>query len=290
MSQQREFYSPPRWLGAKEFLFDLNPMSLIDSFVADRRFPKVLDCGCGIGSLIKQLAPILDYERIIGVDFNDELLRQAMSNCRTTAGATFQLDSVEALSFPDDSFDLVMTQEMLEHISNQELALREMCRVLKPEGVLLCLRNFDARMTFSPSSGIRHSDAAAPDIDALVTETFNTGHFILKGKAPDAGRRLPHLARNIGTLQDVVSEPTPWIVQPGGLSDEQYDTFFGYVLHFIEEAGKLCADAVRKGYIEGRGLVDEHRMQAWLDVRRSQVSDRALSLEVAYLSFAATKM
>ena len=43
-------------------------------------------------------------------------------------------ESLEALTFTDNSFDLIVTQDVMEHIPSPDLAFREICRVLKPGG------------------------------------------------------------------------------------------------------------------------------------------------------------
>jgi SAM-dependent methyltransferase len=46
----------------------------------------------------------------------------------------FRCESLESLTFKDQSFDLFVTQDVMEHIFNPDLAFREICRVLKPGG------------------------------------------------------------------------------------------------------------------------------------------------------------
>jgi len=46
----------------------------------------------------------------------------------------FRCESLEALTFEDDSFDLLVTQDVMEHVFNPDRAFREICRVLKPGG------------------------------------------------------------------------------------------------------------------------------------------------------------
>ena len=43
-------------------------------------------------------------------------------------------ENLEALTFPDSSFDLFVTQDVMEHVFDPEAAFREICRVLKPGG------------------------------------------------------------------------------------------------------------------------------------------------------------
>ena len=46
----------------------------------------------------------------------------------------YRCETLESLTFKDNSFDLFVTQDVMEHIFNPDLAFREICRVLKPGG------------------------------------------------------------------------------------------------------------------------------------------------------------
>lgn len=46
----------------------------------------------------------------------------------------YRCENLECLSFPDESFDLFITQDVMEHIFNPEKAFKEIARVLKPGG------------------------------------------------------------------------------------------------------------------------------------------------------------
>lgn len=51
-------------------------------------------------------------------------------------------EDVERLSFPAESFDLIISNDVLEHVINPAVALKEACRVLRPKGVLLMTAPF----------------------------------------------------------------------------------------------------------------------------------------------------
>jgi SAM-dependent methyltransferase len=99
--------------------------------LADGR--RALDAGCGLGygARILQAAGALSVD---GVDVSDATVEAA----RMEAGEAVQLAvaDVAALPFADDTFDLVVCFEVIEHIDERERALDELARVLAPGGVL----------------------------------------------------------------------------------------------------------------------------------------------------------
>jgi ubiquinone/menaquinone biosynthesis C-methylase UbiE len=93
-----------------------------------------LDMACGPGALVLALAPRVKFAR--GIDLTAEMLRQARAfqNERNISNAAFDRGEAEQLPYPDSSFDLVTCQCSFHHMPKPELALKEMVRVLKPEG------------------------------------------------------------------------------------------------------------------------------------------------------------
>ena len=100
---------------------------------------KVLDAGIGTGAMAVAFAsrcgrPI----DLTGMDLSSEMLRQADRNLQKYNLTThlFQGD-VTNLPFVDNTFDVVLVAHVLEHMAVPEVALAELCRVLKPSGVLI---------------------------------------------------------------------------------------------------------------------------------------------------------
>jgi len=99
----------------------------------------VLDVACGPGAFVLALAPKVQFA--CGIDLTAEMLRRARAFQveKEVANASFSRGEADQLSYPDASFDLVSCQMALHHMPKPELALREMVRVMKPEGRLLLI-------------------------------------------------------------------------------------------------------------------------------------------------------
>jgi SAM-dependent methyltransferase len=94
--------------------------------------PLILDAGCGTGG---NAALLERHGRLVGVDLSDLALDLAAARApRPLARA-----SVAALPFPDETFDLVTSFEVLYHraVGDDVAALGELRRVLRPSGHLL---------------------------------------------------------------------------------------------------------------------------------------------------------
>ncbi len=89
----------------------------------------VLVNGCGVGMYVKALQPY--SEQLYGLDIEPEHLRRAAA---TVPSAYFKLAACEALPYPADFFDLVLSHEVIEHVGDDKATAAEMVRVLKPGG------------------------------------------------------------------------------------------------------------------------------------------------------------
>jgi ubiquinone/menaquinone biosynthesis C-methylase UbiE len=88
----------------------------------------ILDVGCGEGVLTEQWADRISPGRIVGIDLEDPKLAAEWAG-RQRPNLTFAPMEVERLEFADDEFELVAATEVLEHVTEPELALAEMARV-----------------------------------------------------------------------------------------------------------------------------------------------------------------
>jgi len=111
---------------------------------------RVLDIGCGTGSLTIMIATTLGGEgKVVGIDAAPRMVAIASKKAvRTGSRAEFRVGIAESLEFADASFDIVVNSMFMHHIDHglKQQALAEMLRVLKPGGQL-CIADIDRPTT-----------------------------------------------------------------------------------------------------------------------------------------------
>jgi ubiquinone/menaquinone biosynthesis C-methylase UbiE len=101
----------------------------------------VLDAGCGTGRHLRELARIPQL-KIIGIDKNEKEIEEAIKSIHempdsASSDVCVMKSDIKKLPFADEFFDCVICSEVLEHIEQQDEAMRELIRVLKPQGSLV---------------------------------------------------------------------------------------------------------------------------------------------------------
>jgi len=101
---------------------------------------RVLDLGCGTGTLTVMLKESARDADVVGIDADPAVLARARAKA-SEAGMVIAFDEGMARHLPhaDESFDAVVTSLMLHHLSREQKAqaLREVVRVLRPGGRFL---------------------------------------------------------------------------------------------------------------------------------------------------------
>jgi len=91
------------------------------------RRPRILDVGCGTGANLRMLARLGEVE---GVDIS----QQALEFCRKRGLASVRQGAAEELPYAEASFDLVTALDVIEHLDDDVVGLKEIARVLRPDG------------------------------------------------------------------------------------------------------------------------------------------------------------
>ena len=138
----------------------------------------VLDVGCGTGTLaIAAKRRVGPAGKVYGIDAAPEMIARACKKARKAGlEMVFETAAIEALPFPDATFDVVLSTVMFHHLPDdaRRQGLREIRRVLMPGGRLLAV-------DFGGSAQERHSHIAMRpnhahfDIRKLIPELSEAG-------------------------------------------------------------------------------------------------------------------
>jgi ubiquinone/menaquinone biosynthesis C-methylase UbiE len=102
------------------------------------QFDVVADVGCGYGRSLPRLHARFAPKRLIAMDIDPEMLQASAQEMAALGVATeFVCCSSSKIALPDDSVDLLFCHQTFHHLIDQERAIAEFHRVLKPGGVLL---------------------------------------------------------------------------------------------------------------------------------------------------------
>jgi ubiquinone/menaquinone biosynthesis C-methylase UbiE len=114
-------------------------LSFLVSFADISREASVLDLACGTGELAKLLLEQNSQQDITGVDISTAMLAIAATKLKDYPQISWHNASAIALPLESQSFDVVICANAFHYFEFPQLALKEMKRVLKPEGQLIIL-------------------------------------------------------------------------------------------------------------------------------------------------------
>ncbi len=102
------------------------------------RYPAILDVGCGHGNSLLELDRRFHPDTIIALDVDPNVREWAAANAGKCQGKVeFVINTAASMDVPDASVDMVFCHQTFHHLVDQDAAVREFYRVLKPGGVLL---------------------------------------------------------------------------------------------------------------------------------------------------------
>jgi ubiquinone/menaquinone biosynthesis C-methylase UbiE len=103
--------------------------------VVEARPARVLEVGCGWGELAEWIARETGAD-VVALDLSERMVELARS-----AGIDARVGDVQALPFPDGTFDVAVAAWMLYHVPALDLGISELERVLRPGGRLVAVTN-----------------------------------------------------------------------------------------------------------------------------------------------------
>jgi ubiquinone/menaquinone biosynthesis C-methylase UbiE len=138
---QREFTKQAEQFAKSQSMRQKGGLEILPPLAGVQPNHLVLDLACGPGFVALEFAK--HAREVVGVDLTAEMLKQARALARREdfKNATFRGADVNRLPLPNASFDLVVTRASFHHFLEPERVLKEMVRVLRPDGRILISDN-----------------------------------------------------------------------------------------------------------------------------------------------------
>ena len=150
---------------------------------------RVLDFGCGPGTITVGLAKAVEPGEVHGIDMEESQIGLARSAAKAGGhdNATFHVGGVTDLPFKDDSFDAAHCHAVLMHVPDTRATLAEVKRVLRPGGIVASREMFVSSSFLEPI--IDDTDSAWATFSNLLAA--NGGH-------PQMGKELKKMFLEAG--------------------------------------------------------------------------------------------
>jgi ubiquinone/menaquinone biosynthesis C-methylase UbiE len=215
---------------------------------------RVLDVGCGTGTLTRMLGRRAEVGSVIGIDPAAVLIERARALTSGLEQVAFREGDGRALPFPDATFDAVTFDSVLSHASDARAMLAEAARVLRPGGQLAI---FDGDYSTATVASAAH-DPLQACVDAMMASSVNDRWIV---------RRLPALVRGVGF--DAVAVRSHGFAEVGEAS---------YMLTIVDRGADILRSA---------GTIADATAAALKAEARRRVETRSFFGHIAYASLVA---
>ena len=109
-------------------------INYVENLLSGVKSSLILDLGCGDGSIARRIGSIVSADEVFGAD----ILREAVEKANSLGVKCFQIDlNKDVLPFDDEYFDLCIALELIEHLIDPDVFIKEVKRVMKPNGIFL---------------------------------------------------------------------------------------------------------------------------------------------------------
>ncbi|MEK7253933.1 MAG: class I SAM-dependent methyltransferase [Bacteroidota bacterium] len=105
----------------------------LTQFCKAKKFTKGLSLGTGEGDYDPMIAAVCNH--VTGCDINENDVAFARQLNAHIPNLRYQVENALKLTFPDQTFDLVVSVEVMEHVGDPERMTQEVARILKPGGL-----------------------------------------------------------------------------------------------------------------------------------------------------------
>jgi ubiquinone/menaquinone biosynthesis C-methylase UbiE len=162
--------------------------SFID-FLDIKNKDKICDFGCGMANMLIDINEKYPDTELTGIEISEEQYKTALKYCSNKKNIIIKKENVLNNNLPDNYFDITYCRYLLEHVNSPVDVVREMARITKPGGNILCQENDMYNVIFYPE---------IKGFSKLLNMFCNLQ--IKKGGDPYIGRKLYDIFKKAGCV------------------------------------------------------------------------------------------
>ena len=162
---------------------------------------RLLDVGCGCGFVLSQVEDL--FASAIGVDVS----REALDFGRTYSRSGLAVADAERIPFPDATFDHIISTDAFEHIPDDQAAILEIERALKPGGCFIVYVPCESGiLSRTRCAGLFHSSEASPMLDH---RSFTVESLVVL--VEEAGLEVEYVGYHNVFAQELCTQVLKWV-------------------------------------------------------------------------------
>ncbi len=131
---------------------------------------QVLDAACGVGYGTNHLAQVASS--IVGIDINPEAIAYGRARFESDR-LNFQIANVMETGFLNAQFDVICSFETIEHLPNIPAYLKEMVRILRPDGFYIVSTPQVSKINHRPNNPYHTIEFSRADFETLLHQYFD---------------------------------------------------------------------------------------------------------------------
>jgi SAM-dependent methyltransferase len=164
--------------------------------IQEHAYRDVLEVGCGSGNYLEAIGA-LSGVRIAGIDPSSAMLDQLATRLPS---AETRIGAGESIPYPDASFDLVYSVDVIHHVTDREACFREALRVLRPGGRIVTVTDSGSDLerrvplTSHFPETLEHERRRYPAIETLGEEMTSAGFRDLRQDAVELAYPLTDIS------------------------------------------------------------------------------------------------
>lgn len=277
-------------IGPRKFMWREDTLSMLASWIGLKPGMTVADIGCGLGYLGYSFwSHFGEGGMYVGLDQSASLIAQAQDMSQSWAKngkAIFVTGNALDIPIEDDSFDVVMGQTIVMHLPDPLAGVKEMLRILKPGGKIVCIEPHNINFQLSHTHSSLHELSVEEKVLVYKVSAVIESVFIKHGVNRDSiGNYMPLLLQKGGAKNiDIRANDSVSFVVPHNYQGEKEQHYINEVRNSLLHKEKTIEMLTLQQplFLEGGGTLEE--FQAFIKIQEKKLFLDAKAIEEQLLN------